>query len=120
MSRQVAISKGHLAGLRYGFTALLVVGAATIGGTSAIGTANAGCVTASGTASVDCDGIQHGQLSGSTIGAVDGQGPGVEDYTGAGSVDGSGSYVDGQAIEDSDGTQGDFCGAMAGSIPRCS
>jgi len=101
-----------------GFAALLVVGAA-IGGTVAIGTANADCVTASGTASVDCDGIQHSSLSGSTNGAVDGHGPGIEDYTGPGSVDGSGSYVAGQAVEDSDGTQGEFCRAMAGSVPRC-
>jgi len=35
-------------------------------------------------------------------------------------VDGSGSYVGGQAVEDYDGTQGEFCSATAaGTVPRC-
>lgn len=119
MSREVAMPAGQVRGFSYGLAALLVVGAAAIGGTCGIGTANADCVTASGTATVDCDGIQHGSLSGSTVGAVDGQGPGIEDYTSGPNTDASGSYVAGQAIEDPDGTQGEFCGAMAGSVPRC-
>lgn len=97
----------------------LMFGTAAIGGTFGTGTARADCVTASGTAAVDCDGIQHGSLSGSSNGAVLGHGGAVMDYTGPGSADGSGSNVGGQAIEDSDGTQGEFCGAMAGSVPRC-
>lgn len=75
-----------------------------------IGAASA-CVTASGTAVVDCDGIQGGEMSGNTNGAVNGQGwiegHGVEDYDGT-----HGDW-------ESDGTQGDFCGGAVGEVPRC-
>ncbi len=108
--------------------AFLTVSTAVIGATLGSGTANADCVTASSHSVVDCDGIQHGQLSGSTVGAVDGHGGqvdthGMEDYTSWTQSDGSGSYVGGQAVEDSDGTQGEFCGApwriAIYTVPRC-
>lgn len=97
-------------GLSYAAVALLTLGLSAVGSTVGIGSARA-CVTASGTAQVDCDGIQHGEMSGSTNGAVDGQGwidgHGVEDYDGT-----HGDW-------ESDGTQGDFCGGSPGEVPRC-
>jgi len=105
--------------------AFITFGAAGVGGTFVSGTANADCVTASSPSVVDCDGIQHGEMSPSTNGAVDGHGGnvdthGVEDFTSERLSDGSGSYVGGQAVEDWDGTQGEFCGATAPfSVPRC-
>lgn len=71
---------------------LLDESAENIGITVGAGTANA-CVTASGTAVVDCDGMLHSDLSGSTVGAVDGHGggsdtQGVENHSGIqGTVD---------------------------------
>jgi hypothetical protein len=84
--------------------ALVVMLGAEVGlGALGIGTANAGCATASPPATVDCDGIQHGELSMSTINAADGHGGQVAEH----------------GVEDYDGTQGEFCSAMAGSVPRC-
>ena len=83
---------------------LFTLGAAVIGSTIGTGTANA-CATASPPASVDCDGIQHGEMSPSTWGAVDGH-----------------DWIDGQGVEDYDGTQGEYCGAAQiaiYTIPRC-
>ncbi len=100
-----------VSGLSYAIVGALVGGLVTIGITVGAGTANA-CVTASGTAVVDCDGMLQSDLSGSTVGAVDGHGggsdtQGVENHSGI------------QGTVDDDGTQGDFCSAMPGSVPRC-
>ena len=44
----------------------------------------------------------------------------MEDFISERLSDGSGSYVGGQAVEDWDGTQGEFCGATAPFfVPRC-
>lgn len=85
----------------FAMAAVFVVGLSAVASTTGTGTANA-CVTATGTAQVDCDGIQHGEMSGSTNGAVNGQG-----------------WSEGQGVEDYDGTHGDFCSAGPGEVPRC-
>jgi len=81
--------------------ALAVMLGAGIGlGVLSVGTASAddiiGCNAAGATllttpGTADCDAIQHGELSISTINLVDGQG-----------------WIDGQGVEDYDGTQGDW------------
>lgn len=104
MSHQASLYRGKIKALT--FVGALAIGGTlgTVGMTLGAGTAYAGCVTASPPATSDCDGIQHGELSGSTIGAADGHG----------------GQVDGQGVEDSDATTGDICGAGApGSVPRC-
>jgi hypothetical protein len=89
-------------GLRYALAGSLLGSLVAVGISVGAGTANA-CVTAGGTAVVDCDGMLHSDLSGSSIGAVIAHG----------------GQVDGQGVVDLDGTQGDLCGAMAGSVARC-
>jgi hypothetical protein len=88
-------------GMSFAMVALVLGGLSAVGSATGIGTAHA-CVTASGTAQVDCDGIQGGELSGNTNGAVDGHGS-----------------TDGQGVEDYDGTHGEFCSAGPGEVPRC-
>ena len=60
--------------------AFITFGAAGVGSTFVSGTANADCVTASSPSVVDCDGIQHGEMSPSTNGAVDGHGGNVDTH----------------------------------------
>jgi hypothetical protein len=89
-------------GLRYALAGSLLGSLVAVGISVGAGTANA-CVTAGGTAVVDCDGMLQSDLSGG----------------GPGEAIGNGGQVDSHGVEDSDGTQGDLCGGMAGSVPRC-
>ena len=100
-----------VSGLSVAIAGALVGGMVTIGIAAGAGTASA-CVTASGTAVVDCDGMLQSDLSGSTVGAVDGHGGG-SDTQGVENLSGV------QGTVDDDGTQGEFCNAMPGSVPRC-
>lgn len=78
---------------------LLAAGIATAGIGVGAGTANAQCVTASNAAVVDCDGIQHGQLSGETHSHVDGHG-----------------WAPGQGVEDLLSTEDYFRNSDAGEV----
>ncbi len=99
---------GRVNGLFYVLVGSLVGSLVTIGITLGAGTASA-CVSATGTAVVDCDGMLHSDLSGSTIGAVNGQG----DETLPGMGEASSSQGENRGV-----TQ--MCGAGApGSVPRC-
>lgn len=89
-------------GLRYALAGSLLGSLVAAGISVGAGTANA-CATAGGTAVVDCDGMLHSDLSGGA----------------PGEAIGNGGQADGQGVEDSDGTQGDVCGGMSGSVPRC-
>ena len=90
-------------GLRYALAGSLLGSLVAVSVSVGAGTANAACVTAGGTAVVDCDGMLQSDWSGSSVGAVIAHG----------------GQADGQGVEDLDGTQGDLCGGMAGSVPRC-
>lgn len=78
-------------GTRLWLSGVLAAGLAAAGISIGVGTASAACVAyrtvtdVSNPASTDCDGIQHGQLSGETRGHVDGHGwtlgQGVEDLS---------------------------------------
>jgi len=74
-------------------TSGLVCAIAGLGVAAGAGVANAQCVTASNPAGVDCDGIQHAQLSGETRRHVDGHG-----------------WVEGQGVEDLKATDGELRG----------
>lgn len=106
---------GRVNGLFYVLVGSLVGSLVTIGITLGAGTASA-CVTATGTAVVDCDGMLQSDLSGSTIGAVDGHGGGA-DGQGVETLPGMGEASSSQG-ENRGVTQ--MCGAGApGSVPRC-
>lgn len=90
--------KSKVNGLFYVLIGSLVGSLMTIGVAVGAGTANAGCVSATGTATVDCDGMLHSDLSGSSIGAVLGHGGAETNYS---------------------GTQGDMCAAGMGAVSRC-
>jgi hypothetical protein len=99
--------RGKFNGLFYVLAGSVVGSLVTIGFTSGAGMANADCVTASGTATVACDGMLYGDMSGSTDGAVNGQGE--ETIPEMGVPSSSQGQLGGA----------EMCGAMPGSIPRC-